>query len=258
MARVRFVEVAVAAMVVGGLTACGSSASGGAAGQGGGTSAGSVAASATSATSATSAASAGDSAASSAPSAGSGAGGHVSGAPGKTINAVLAGFSAGAITVDHMPTADPAWVARVQTEGSKEGGGDKVTDPKLLNLMALVDEAAREKSLTALKRLCSGDCLPEKQVALWQKPGALETLSTLIEKTHRTEGELLPGFVLVGGDSFGDADSAADGKVLGASSPKDYVSVHGGLATSFASGTGGQNPAPEHWTGLKVWGPYPS
>lgn len=38
-----------------------------------------------------------------------------------TIGSLLAGFPAGAITVDHMPTADPAWLARVQTESSAGG-----------------------------------------------------------------------------------------------------------------------------------------
>lgn len=242
MARVRLVGLAVAAVLAGGMTACSSAASSGTKVQAEG---------ATSAAAPSTAASASGSPSDpSAPTS--------KNSPVATIGTVLDGFSAGAITVDHMPTADPAWLARVQTESSQAGGGDKVTDPKLLNLMALVDEAAREKNLTALKRLCSGDCVAGQQVTLWQKPGALETLSTLIEQAHKTEGELLPGFILVGGNTFSDADSAADGKALGASSPKDYVAHHGGLATSFESGTGGQNLPPEHWTGLKVWGPYPS
>jgi len=157
-----------------------------------------------------------------------------------------------------MPTANPAWVARVQTESSEEASnGDKITDPKLRNLMALVDEAAREKDLKSLGRLCSNDCVRSQQFVLWQNPGALDVLSTLIEKAHRTEGELLPGFVLVGGNSFTDADSAADGKLLGATSPQDYIHHLSGWATSFQSGTGGNLP-PEHWTGLKVWAANPN
>ncbi|MBS2534308.1 hypothetical protein KGQ20_16170 [Catenulispora sp. NF23] len=174
-----------------------------------------------------------------------------SGSP--TIGALLKAFSAGPITVKHMPTADPAWVARVQTEPADATGGAKVTDPKLLNLMALVDEAARESDTQALTRLCSDDCDAEQQLPMWQKPGALQTLSILIEKIHGTEGDLFPGFILVGGGSFTGPGEVADGKALGASSPRDYVANHGGLATSFSSGTGGQNLPPEHWTGLKVW-----
>ena len=157
-----------------------------------------------------------------------------------------------------MPTAYPAWVARVQTESSEDpNNGDKVTDPKLRNLMALVDEAAREKDLKSLTRLCSNDCVAGQQRALWQEPGALETLSTLIEKAHHTEGEVFPVFILNGENSFTDADSAADGKLLGATSPQDYIHHLSGWATSFQSGTGGNLP-PEHWTGLKVWAANPN
>lgn len=255
MTRVRFIKIAAAAVLAGGLTACSSTTSGGASGQSADSSspAGGAATSTTFGTSAAGSVATPTTSASAPSSANSTA----SAAKPPTIGAVLGKFSAGAITVNHMPTADPAWLARVQTEPSPEGM-DKVSDPKLLNLMALVDEAAREKDLNALKRLCSADCVTSQQMPLWLKPGALQTLSTLIEKTHNTEGMLFPGFILVGGDSFQDPDSASDGRLLGASSPNDYVTHHGGLATSFESGTGGEDPPPQHWTGLKVWGPYPS
>lgn len=247
MARVHSIGIAVAISVVtASLTACGSTTSGGAAGPsspgGAATTAGSTSGPSTSGAS-TSAAATASTATSLPTSATSGS---------STVGALLKAFSAGPITVKHMPTADPAWVARVQTEPANDGG-EKVTDPQLLNLMALVDEAAREKDTQALTRLCSNDCDVKQQLPMWQQPGALQTLSILIEKTHGTEGDLFPGFILVGGDSFTGAGEIADGKALGASSPKDYVTNHGALATSFSSGTGGENLPPEHWTGLKDW-----
>ena len=48
--------------------------------------------------------------------------------------------------------------------------------------MALVDEAAREGDTTGLTRLCAMDCDPKVQAPLWQKPGTLAQLSSLIEK----------------------------------------------------------------------------
>lgn len=242
MKRVRILEVITAALIAGSLAACSSAKSGTSATQGAAAGATQVATSAPTATATATAPASTPSAPST-----------------QTVGALLGKFSSGPITVDHMPTADPAWLARVQTEPSTPGGYPKVTDPKLLNLMALVDEAAREKDTQALTRLCSGDCDPAKQLPLWQKPGALDTLSILIEQTHRTEGDLFPGFILAGsGAAFTNADDTADGKALGATSARDYVANHGGLATSFSSGTGGADLPPEHWTGLKVWGPYPA
>lgn len=258
MTRARFLGVAAAAALIGGLTACSSgTTNGGGFGQNlmGSTPAGGAAASSGSATG-TSAASSAPGTVASSSAAPSAAGSPSSPAKSVTISAVLGKFSTGAITVNHMPSADPAWLARVQTEPSANDM-EKITDHKLLNLMALVDEAAREKDLKSLKRLCSG-CDNAKQLTLWQKPGALETLSTLLEKTHYSEGDLFPGFVLVGGDTFQDADSAADGKALGASSPNEYAAEHGGWATAFEDGTGGENPPPQQWYGLRQWVSAPS
>ena len=174
-----------------------------------------------------------------------------SGAP--TVGALLAAFGSGDITAKHMPTADPSWVARVQTENQRYKV-PQATDPKVINLMALVDEAAREKDTTALARLCSKDCDAKKQAALWAKPGALDLLSSLIEKAPMGEGTVLPDFLLFrNDDAFHNADDTAYGKLAGVDSPTAFFAKEGGLCTSFQNGTGGPG-LEQRWMGLEVAG----
>lgn len=167
-----------------------------------------------------------------------------------TIAALLASFGPGDVTVDHMPTADPLWVARVQTENQQHDSPYRATDPKLLNLMALVDEAAREKDTTALARLCTKNCDAHQQAALWAKPGVLDQLSSLIEHAPMGQGTLLPDFLLAKTDtSFGSADDTTYGKLVSTASPAAYF-ANGGIWTQFQFGTGGTDVAQQHWTGI--------
>lgn len=170
-----------------------------------------------------------------------------------TIGALLAHFGTGDITVKHMPTADPAWVARVQTE-NQQYKVPQATDHKVLNLMALVDEAAREKDTKSLARLCTRDCDAKQQAVLWAKPGNLEKLSSLIEKAPMGEGTVLPNFLIFNqDDAFHSADETAYGKLVGARSPKAFFAA-GGIWTTFQNGTGGQGVMEQHWTGIKTAG----
>lgn len=169
---------------------------------------------------------------------------------GSTIASLLAGFGAGDITTTHMPTADSTWVARIQTENQKYKVPE-ATDTKVLNLMALVDEAAREKDTTSLARLCSKDCDPKQQAVLWAKPGALDLLSSLIEKAPMGEGTVLPDFLLFRNDpSFHNADDTAYGKLYDVTSPTAFFAKDGGVWTSFQNGTGGTS-VEQRWMGLQ-------
>lgn len=169
------------------------------------------------------------------------------------VGALLAAFGPGDVTAKHMPTADPSWVARVQTE-NQQHKVPQATDPKVLNLMALVDEAAREKDTTALARLCSQDCDAKQQAALWAKPGALDLLSSLIEKAPMGEGTVLPDFLLFkNDDAFHNADDTAFGKLYGVTSPTAFFAKEGGVWTSFQNGTGGPG-LEQHWMGLEIAG----
>jgi hypothetical protein len=171
----------------------------------------------------------------------------------KTVGALLAAFGPGDITVKHMPTADPSWLARVQTE-NQQYKVPQATDPKVLNLMALVDEAAREKDTTALARLCTKDCDVKQQTTLWAKPGVLDQLSSLIEKAPMGEGTVLPDFLLFRmDDSFHGADDTAYGKLVGVASPAAFF-AKGGIWTTFQNGTGGPDVMEQHWTGIKTVG----
>jgi hypothetical protein len=133
-----------------------------------------------------------------------------------------------------MPTAKPEWIARVQPVMA---GGVKI-DAKSLNLIALVDEAAREHDLFGLVRLSNG----QMSEANLSQPGVLDNLITLLEKTHPapTDGLNYPGFTMDGGAAT--PDNAADLKALGVASAAAYK----GVTTYFRSGMG----APTEWTGV--------
>lgn len=142
----------------------------------------------------------------------------------------------GEISTATMPTAKPEWIARVQ---SQMAGGAKI-DAKSLNLIALVDEAAREHDLSGLVRLSSGQMSQDKL----SQPGVLGNLATLLEKTHpaATDGLTYPGFSMDGGAAT--ADNAADLKALGVKSAAAYK----GVTTYLRSSMG----APMEWTGVVV------
>ena len=173
-----------------------------------------------------------------------------SAAGGQTIAAVLAAFGSGPITGQHMPKADATWLARVQQNKTPSLQHGDTT--KILNLMALVDEAAREKDTTSLARLCGDVCDPKVQLPLWQKPGTLELLSTLIEQgPFNSQGAVLPDFMFSASDtSFSTAADTAFGKAVGVDSPAAYFKKYPSAnATAFQNGSGGLDLQVE-WTGL--------
>ena len=169
---------------------------------------------------------------------------------GQTIAAVLAAFGPGSITGAHQPTADAAWVARVQ---KNKTSASQASDPKMLNLMALVDEAAREKDANSLARLCSDACDPKVQAPLWQKPGVLDVLTLLIEQGPLWgEGAAIPDFVVAGNSatSFANAPDSAFGKAAAVDSPAAYFKKYP-YWTAFQNGSGGSNLQME-WAGISV------
>jgi hypothetical protein len=135
-----------------------------------------------------------------------------------------------------MPKADPSWTARIQPLA--ETGTNPRLSSDAINLIALVDEAAREHDIPSLIRLSNGD---ETAQALSQ-PGLLDGLVTLLEKTHPIgqDGYTYPGFELSGGTGAGGTDLAvekADAVALGVSSPVGYKGVHANFNGSW-SGAG--------------------
>jgi hypothetical protein len=138
-----------------------------------------------------------------------------------------------------MPTAPDDWLARLQGKVTPS----QFRDP-MRNLMALVDEAARENDTAALTRMCSDLCHADTQAAVWAEPGALETLSHVIEKAPAGEGGTLPDFTLTGtATSFTTPADKAFGQAYGYQSPADYFTKTP-YWTAFMNGSGG--------VGLKV------
>lgn len=135
--------------------------------------------------------------------------------------------TAGHSTAATVPTAKPEWVARLQ---QTDAAGNQI-DAKNLNLIALVDEAAREHDLNGLVRLSNGQVTRDQL----SQPKVLSGLVAVLEKTHgaATDGLTFPGFAL-GGD--GMPTSIADRKALGVASADGYK----GLITVFGDGGTGR------------------
>jgi hypothetical protein len=223
MARTRIVEIAAAAALAGSLAACSSTTSNAAAPVSS-TSSTSTAPSATETTSTASASqtpTAADFSTSVATS-------PTTSAPvqTQTVAALLAKWGkTGRISTKNMPTADPGWTARVQH--SAEAGTNPAIAANDINLIALVDEAAREHDIASLVRLSNGAATSERL----SQPGLLDGLVNLLEKTHPIgqNGYTYPGFSVTGGsgvDSAGLAIEKSDAAALGLSSTSGYKGVH--------------------------------
>jgi len=147
-------------------------------------------------------------------------------------------------SVQSMPKARPEWIAAVTKTDS--AGKSLTAGPTLsINLVALVDEAAKTEDLDSLVKLCYLGCddLPESLPA---KDASGRTgyarLSQLLEKTHPAPGNTAsmswdyPGF------SAGDHGAATtidhqDMKLLGVSTPP-----YKGLRTGFELTDDGMDP----------------
>lgn len=183
----------------------------------------------------------------------------------KPVAALLAKVAA-PVTTNNMPKANTAWIAAVQktmddgTTIAKHGGVS-------VNLMALVDEAAKTSDLDALIKLCTSCADPAQKAALTQamtqKDSSGRTgfaqLSYLLEHTHpgqpytQSSGGEFPGFVtpqhtLTSTDPNFTALTSidkADMKTLGVTSAGDYK----GLKVEFMNLDDGPN-AYDGWVGL--------
>lgn len=173
--------------------------------------------------------------------------------PPATVSALLEPFGSSQITTYHMPTANPAWVDRINPVADFNVNIDEVT-PGMRNLIALVDEAAHEGDTASLLRLCF-ECQTDPSVkarvaAALSQDGALAQLSLLLESTHAIsqDGLTYPSFALTPDQP--DPIMTADTKTLGASSPSAYLSA--GLVTMFPRYAGPNVDGSAHWAGVTV------
>jgi hypothetical protein len=173
--------------------------------------------------------------------------------PAETVRSLLAAFGRGLITTGHMPAADPSWVARI----SPTADGDVDIDrdiPGMRNLVALVDEAAREQDAPSLLTLCfecRTDAALETRVSqTLGTSGALARLSLLLESTHALtqDGLTYPSFSLTPDQP--DATMTADAKVLGVISMSAYVKT--GMVTTFPRYAGANVDQTAHWAGVST------
>lgn len=186
-------------------------------------------------------------------------------ASGKPVSVLLAHIAA-PVTTATMPTANPAWVAAVQ-KTMDDGTAIDQHRGVSVNLMALVDEAAKTSDLDALIKLCNACKDPAQKAALTramtQTDGSGRTgfaqLSFLLEHTHPSQtmtlnsGGGFPGFAtpqhsLAASDSnyaaLTDVDKA-DMKALGVTSVAGYK----GLQVDFENLDDGPD-AYDGWVGL--------
>lgn len=154
----------------------------------------------------------------------------------------------------HMPTADPSWVTRIN--GTVDPPNVNIDDgvPGMRNLVALVDEAARERDSTSLLRLCfecQTDTTFKSQVAQrLGTSGGLAQLSFLLESTHAIaqDGLTYPSFSLTPDQP--DAIMTTDAGVLGATSMRAYLKT--GMVTLFPRYAGATVDQSAHWGGVHI------
>jgi hypothetical protein len=171
--------------------------------------------------------------------------------PAESVAALLAALGPGQVTTTHMPAADPSWVARIKPTADDEASID-ADIPGMRNLVALVDEGAREGDSTSLLRLCfecQTDAAFSAQVAQrLGARGALARLSLLLESTHAVsqDGLTYPSFSLTPDQP--DATMTADARALGATSTRAYL--ENGLVTVFPRSAGADVDQGAHWGGV--------
>lgn len=192
------------------------------------------------------------SASGSAPGTASGGGTSGTSSAGKPVSALLAGVD-GPVTTVNMPKAKPEWIAAVQTAddtGKNVSGASGMS----LNLVALVDEAAKTSDMDALIKmcnLCDQQALRHKLTAVDAKGlTGFQELSRILEKTHpapsRTAapGWDFPGFTRPGKGVPTKLDQD-DMALLGAG--------YAGIRAQFANLGGGAQPV-DGWTGMGASG----
>jgi len=181
------------------------------------------------------------------------AGASPTGDSGHTIASLLAAFGSGQITTKHMPTAGASWVARIDPSADGVANIDDAV-PGMRNLVALVDEAAREGDSTSLLRLCfecqTNATFGSQVTQSLGTSGALAKLSFLLESTHAIsqDGLTYPSFSLTPGQP--DATMTADAKALGATSMSVYLKT--GMVTVFPRPAGANVDQSALWGGVYI------
>lgn len=139
------------------------------------------------------------------------------------------------ITSANAPVADPAALARVTHQGY--GSFAVSWSNSQLNLIALVDQAARADDIPRLEAL--GGCAQntargQQQLVQWRQPGVLAGLAKVLEQTHgaAADGIVFPGFRLAG---WNEEYAATDLAALGVGSAGEIS----GIGTDFTPTPGG-------------------
>jgi hypothetical protein len=166
---------------------------------------------------------------------------------GKPVSALLAGID-GPVTTLNMPKAKPEWIAAVQTRD--DTGKDVSAKAGMsLNLVALVDEAAKTSDMPALIKmcnLCDQQALKQKLTAVDGKGlTGFQELSRILEKTHPAPSHTVaPGWDFPGFTSPEKGGATAldqqDMALLGA--------TYTGIRAQFANLGAGSKPF-DGWTG---------
>ena len=175
-------------------------------------------------------------------------GSSTSAGSGKPVAALLAKVkpaidSNNRLSSGNAPKAQPAWIAAV-TKTDSNGKSIASAQGVSVNLVALVDEAAKTEDLDSLVKLCYLDCdqlpklMPAKDAS---GHTGFERLSELLEKTHPAPGNSqsptmdFPGFAASNHGAATTVDQT-DMKLLGVGAQQ-----YSGLRTGFMA-EDGANP----------------
>jgi hypothetical protein len=167
----------------------------------------------------------------------------------KPVSALLVGVAA-PVTTANMPQAKPEWIAAVQK--SDDLGQTISGKPAMsLNLVALVDEAAKTSDTDALLKLCNLCDAQKLQQMLTTTDGTgltgFQELSRVLEQTHpapsytQSSGWDFPGFTRPEKGAATALDQQ-DMKLLGG-----YP--YAGIRAQFMNLNDGPNPY-DGWTGM--------
>lgn len=171
------------------------------------------------------------------------------------VSVLLAKYT-GPITTVNMPKADESWIAAVEKTmddgASIAKGGSGIS----VNLMALVDEAAKTSDLAALTRICStagtdpATLANAMQATDDKGQTGFAQLSFLLEHTHPAQGNTpsssgdFPGFAAPSHGHVTSLDTS-DMKQFGVKTAGAYK----GIRTRFMNLNAGQHPY-DGWMGL--------
>jgi hypothetical protein len=167
------------------------------------------------------------------------------------VSALLADI-AGPVTTANMPKAQPEWIAAVQK--NDDLGQPIDGEPAMsLNLVALVDEAAKTSDVDALQKLCNLCDAQELEKVLTATDSAgltgFQELSRVLEQTHpaqsytQSSGWDFPGFTRPEKGAPTELDQQ-DIRLL-----NGYSKAYTGIRAQFMNLNDGPNPY-DGWTGV--------